>query len=451
MKKINKVAIFGMGKSGKGAVALAIKKKLEVYAVSRGPVDSWYESEGMAQLLQKECCFSEDDFAHRFHLMEEIIISPGIPVTHPALKLAVAKQVPLISEIEFAFRECSNIPVVAITGTNGKTTTTSMINEVLIKAGKKVFCGGNIGIPYTDLALSESQVDYAIIEVSSFQLETIQTFHPTIGVILNIFPNHSERYDRVEDYALAKFNLLMNMTARDQLILGTENSYLEQIADHPANKTYFTKGHLPLEFRTKFNFSQAKVRGEHNEANFYVAYQVLHLLGIPQLDKLFQEFINEFKGVAHRLEFVLSSNGLNIYNDAKSTNTLATATAIKAFDSSSEPLHLIIGGKLRNETDLVLPDLLSFKGKIATIFAIGEVTERMYQELKAEFKTIKAHDLQTVFEICQRERIMGNLVFSPAFPSFDQFKNYLDRGEKFKQWAREVFSGYSNDRDSSDQ
>lgn len=437
MDKINKVAIYGMGKSGKAAVKLAKKYKQDFYAVNKGEVSTWWEAEQMGDICGTCACFPEDDFSQHFHKMDEIVISPGIPTTHPALAKAVAKGVPIISEIEYAYRVTKDIPVIAITGTNGKTTTTTMIAEALKKAGKSVFCGGNIGVPYCDLAFSGEKVDYAIIEVSSFQLETIKEFHPHIGLILNIFPNHSERYDAVHDYAKAKFKMLMNMTENDHLILGTENPYLEDIKDHPAKRSYFTKGQLPEEFKKQFDFSKARARGEHNEANFFAAYEVLRLLNIPNLKNLFQEFINEFAGVAHRLEFVLEKDGLTLYNDAKSTNSLATTTAISAFKDSTEPLYLILGGKLRNETDKLLPDLLPYKGQIAKIFTIGDVTERLFMELGNDFEVVKAGDLKTVFQMARN--LKGNLVFSPAFPSFDQFKNYVDRGEKFKQWAKEVF------------
>lgn len=440
MNKINKVAIFGMGKSGKAAVQLAKKHKQDLYAVNKGPVEAWFESEKLGDILEPCSCYSEEDFAQHFHKMDEIIISPGIPTTHPALRKAVEKGVPIISEIEYAYRYTKDIPVIAITGTNGKTTTTTMITEALQKAHKKVFCGGNIGIPYCDLALSEEKVDYAIIEVSSFQLETIREFHPKIGLILNVFPNHSERYDAVHDYAKAKFNLLKNMTKDDQLILGTENPYLSEIQNHPVQKDYFTKGDLPQEFNARFSFGKALVKGEHNEANFYATYKVLELLKIPHLDSLFQNFINEFAGVAHRLEYVLSKDGLTLYNDAKSTNSLATTTAIKAFNDSKESLYLILGGKLRNEADKLLPDLLPFKNKITQIFTIGDVTDRLYEELKSDFKVVKAKDLKTVFEMVKKEGLKGNLVFSPAFPSFDQFKSYVHRGDCFKQWAKEAFN-----------
>ena len=439
MNKINKVAIYGMGKSGKSAVLLAKKMKQDLYAVSKGNVDDWYKTEQMDQILDCCSCYSEEDFTQHFHKMDEIVISPGIPSNHPALTKANEKGVPLVSEIEYAYRYSSDIPVIAITGTNGKTTTTTMIAEALALAGKKVFCGGNIGIPYTELPLSGEKADYAVIEVSSFQLETIHTFHPKIGVILNVFPNHSERYDHVIDYARAKFNLLKNMTSEDHLILGLENPYLEEIKDHSVQKSTFMKGNLPAEFLNKFSFKNTKVTGEHNEANFYVAYKVLELLKIENLDNLFQTFIDNFKGVAHRLEFVLEKNELKIYNDAKSTNTLATTTAIKAFKESKEPFFLILGGKLRNEADKVLPDLLPFKNQISRIFTIGDVTQRLSAELGQDFKVTEAGDLKTVFEICLKEHLKGNLVFSPAFPSFDQFKNYVHRGDCFKQWAREAF------------
>lgn len=439
MDKINKVAVFGMGKSGKAAVELAKKLRHDLYAVNKGPVDSWYHAEKLDNVLETCSCYSEEDFAQHFHKMDEIVISPGIPTTHPALKRAVEKGVKIISEIEYAYRVTKDIPVIAITGTNGKTTTTTMITEALERAGKKVFCGGNIGVPYCDLAISGEKVDYAVIEVSSFQLETIHEFHPKIGMILNVFPNHSERYDDVHDYARAKFRLLNNMTGADNLILGTENPFLDDIKDHPAKKHFFTKGHLPEDFRKKFDFSRARVKGEHNEANFFAAYKVLELLGIKNLEVFFQEFINEFKGVAHRLEFVLEKNGLKVYNDAKSTNSLATTTAIKAFKDAKENLYVILGGKLRNENDKLLPDLLPYKGLVTKIFTIGDVTERLYNELKGDFEVESCFDVPGALKKAKEQKLTGNFVFSPAFPSFDQFKNYVDRGDKFKAWAKEIF------------
>jgi UDP-N-acetylmuramoylalanine--D-glutamate ligase len=439
MSKINKVAIYGMGKSGKAALRLANLKGWDVYAVNQGPRKEWYQTEKLEGLIPFENCFSEEDFRKQFGEMDEIIISPGIPVEHPCLELARKNNVKLSSEIEFAYRESRTTPVIAITGTNGKTTTTTMITEALELFGKKVFCGGNIGIPYCELPLSGEKFDFAVIEVSSFQLETIQEFHPQIGLILNISPNHSERYSEVRAYAQAKFRLLLNMTEKDHLILGKENDYLEEIQNHKVSKEFFSKGHLPSDFISQFSFVQSPLKGEHNEANFYATYCVLRLLGLENLNERFQFFINTFKGVPHRLEFVTEKNGLMIYNDAKSTNILATKTALKAFSGSHGPCYLILGGKLRSEGDRLLEELLVFKPQITKIFTIGEVTERLFHELKNDFQVEMSYELKNVFQKVREEKLVGNLIFSPAFPSFDQFKNYVDRGEKFKKLALEYF------------
>lgn len=440
MNKLMKVAVFGLGKSGKSALRLARQKGYETFVVNQGRVEDWFISEQLENIIDKTHCFNQDDASELFSQMSFIVLSPGIPVSHPSLKLAHEKNVKIISEIEFAYQYVKDVPVIAITGTNGKTTTTTMIEEALTLAGKKVFCGGNIGIPYCDMVLSGEKFDYAVIEVSSFQLETIETFHPHIALLLNIFPNHTERYDSVYDYAMAKFRILMNMTSEDFLIAGMENPFLEELSFSPVKKLFFSKGNLPMGFKKNFSFNLAIATGEHNEANFFAAYQVLSLLKISNLDELFQNFINSFKGVAHRLEFVKEYQGLKIYNDAKSTNSLATSTAIRAFKEKSEAFYLILGGKLRNEADKILPDLVEFKNQITKVFLIGEVALRLEKELKNDFQIEVTEDLDSTLEKIKKDNLVGTLVFSPGFPSFDQFKNYVDRGEKFKEKVNRVMN-----------
>ncbi|MFN9113767.1 MAG: UDP-N-acetylmuramoyl-L-alanine--D-glutamate ligase, partial [Bacteroidota bacterium] len=360
------------------------------------------------------------------------------------LKAAVAKNIKIISEIELAYWFTLSTPVIAITGTNGKTTTTTMIFEALKLAGKKVFCGGNIGTPYCQMAeavLAGEKFDYAVIEVSSFQLETIYEFHPTIALMLNLTPNHTERYHGLEDYGAAKFRMLMNMTAKDELVLGEESGewWLREAQKHPVKKHYFSKTKLPVEFTSQFDFSRGVLVGSHNRANYFCAWKVLTLLNVPELKNLFQRFIETFRGVEHRLEFVDNFAGLKVYNDAKSTNAEATRTALAAFETP-EPLYLVMGGKLRSESDKFLPDLLPFKGKITKIFTIGMTTERLYEELKGEFVVEKMFDLRAMFQNAKEKKLSGNLVFSPAHPSFDQFKNYVDRGQQFKKLAKDILS-----------
>lgn len=430
-KNINKVAVFGMARSGKSALKLAQQTFPEVYAVNKGPVDEWDGPIG----FPREKCFPQDAF--RFEEMDLIVLSPGIPQTLPELRSAREKNIPLISEIEFAWRFAPMVPVIAITGTNGKTTTTTMVSSFLERLGNRVFCGGNIGVPYSDMVLSGSAVDYAVIEVSSFQLETIEDFHPQVALILNIFPNHSERYAAVTDYAQAKYRLLKNLTAEDTLILGEDNDYLAELPSTPARKLFFRKGSLPEAFSQKFSFQNCKLPGEHNEANFYAAYLALKSLELPELDAEFQAFIDDFSGVSHRLEFVRDWSGLRIYNDAKSTNMLATTTALRAFEAP-EDLYLVLGGKIRDPKDRILPELEAFGGKVSEVLALGEACAKIVAELGETFSVTRVEDLQGLKVELEGKKRSGVLIFSPGFPSFDQFKNFEDRGEKFKTMIWEL-------------
>lgn len=432
MNNINKIAIFGMGRSGKSALQLALSKGFETLVVNRGQVDSWYaELEG---LIPKEQCYCEEDASHLFTEVDQVILSPGIPREHEALKQALLQKVPVISEIEFAYQHFSHIPVIAITGTNGKTTTTTMITQALESLGKRVFCGGNIGIPYSDIAFVKEPIDYAVIEVSSFQLESIQNFHPRVALILNVFPNHSERYEDIESYALAKNNVYKNMNENDVLILGKENSYLKQIKTRA--QTLFFSLHELNSFEKEFNTHKAYLQGRHNVANFLATKLTLDALKVGSTLE-FQRFLENFKGVEHRLEFVKEFQELKIYNDAKSTNALATLTAINAFDKD---IYLILGGKLRNQSDKMIEELLPVKHKLKKILLIGEVTDRLSDELKEEFAVEKCYELEKALIYVKENQFSGNLVFSPGHPSFDQFTSFVHRGESFKKLVGDIFT-----------
>ncbi len=439
LQNMQRVSVFGMGKSGVAAVRLLKTVGLETHAINEGAVEVWRGKDGLESVLAIECMHTQDDAQEVFASSGLIVISPGIPTTHPVLAMANAAGVPIISEIELAYWFCRHVPVVAITGTNGKTTTTTMVFEALKLAGKKAFCGGNIGLPYCDMAqkvLSGERFDFAVIEVSSFQLETIREFHPRIGLMLNLTPNHSERYQGLEDYGRAKLRLLLNMQAGDDLIVGEEaGEWVEWSASTKATRHIFAKKNLPVDFLRRFDFTKGVLVGGHNRANYYCAWKTLSLLEIGGLDALFQKFIESFPGVEHRLEYVGTFSGLKVYNDAKSTNGEATRTALAAFEGS-EDLYLVVGGKLRNETDKLLPDLQPFKSRVKKIFTIGMTTERLVRELSGEFSVEAAHTLDQLLEMAKQQKLTGNLVFSPAHPSFDQFKSYVDRGTQFKQKVR---------------
>jgi UDP-N-acetylmuramoylalanine--D-glutamate ligase len=441
MQNIQRAAVFGMGKSGVAAATLLQSLGVETHVVNEGEPEVW--GKPLEGKIAKSFWHKQQEGSEIFGQVDLIVISPGIPATHDELKLAVQKKIRIISEIELAFWFCQKTPVIAITGTNGKTTTTTMIYEALKLAGKKVFCGGNIGTPYCEMAMAVlrgESFDYAVIEVSSFQLETIETFHPHIALMLNLTLNHSERYTGLVDYGQAKLRILKNATASDHLIVGEESGvWVKWSEAYPSKRHLFSKARLPADFLARFDFSKGVLVGAHNRANYFCAWKTLSLLNILQLDQLFQKFIETFPGVEHRLEFVGNFSGLKVYNDAKSTNGEATRTALAAFEGD-EPLYLVVGGKLRNETDKLLPELLGFKNRITKIFTIGMTTERLVRELSGEFKVEAAYDLSGLFTKVREQKLSGSLVFSPAHPSFDQFKNYGDRGLQFKAMAREILA-----------
>jgi UDP-N-acetylmuramoylalanine--D-glutamate ligase len=436
---IKRVAVFGMALSGISAVKALVRLGLEVYAVNEGEVSAWKERETLLTILPERNWREQSKASHLFSEMDLIILSPGIPKTHSVLAAATNKNVLIISEIELGFWLSKSTPVVAITGTNGKTTTTTMIAELLKLSGKKVFCGGNIGLPYTELFLSGENYDWAVIEVSSFQLETIRDFHPGIAFILNVTANHMERYSSLEDYAKAKWQITKNMSREDILIIGKPTSYIEEWSQGGLyQKTVFDQSSLPLDFLQTFSFEQSKIKGQHNHANFYAAYQVLEFLQIPGRKEVMSRFINSFNGVEHRLEFVRNYEGLKIYNDAKSTNVDATKTALKAFNTTKEPCYLILGGKLRSESDRFLADLLPFKNLVTKIFTIGATSSRLKEELSSDFKVEEVQTLSNLMDLLKKQKLTGNLIFSPAHPSFDQFENYVDRGQTFKRLVNEL-------------
>mgnify|MGYP001627352462 CR=1 FL=1 len=436
-EKIRRLVVFGVARSGLAAIELGLQKGLEVTAVNQGPLADW----GSELRARGVTCVPQEQASQVFAAADLIILSPGIPLTHPALAQAAAKSVPVISEIEFAWQHASQVPVIAITGTNGKTTTTTMIAEYLAALGLRVFCGGNIGVPYCDLPLRQLKgelFDVAVIEVSSFQLETIRAFHPRVALMLNLTLNHSERYEGLEDYGRAKFNIARNMGPRDHLVWGEESgSWKTWVTEVRCQQESFSKMKLPATFLADFDFQQGLLVGEHNRANYYCAWRAAQLFAPAKASvESFQRFIASFKGVEHRLEFVGEWRGLKIYNDAKSTNAEATATAIKAFDGT-RPLLLVLGGKLRNESDRFLPELLPFAGKVTRVLSIGMTAERLEQELSGSFAVTAVKDLAGVVAWVKQNAPKGDLVFSPGHPSFDQFKSYVDRGEKFKAIVRD--------------
>jgi len=400
-------AVFGLGKS-----ALSVIKHLNscdelFYVINLGDVNTWYDQ--VSDYCPIERCISQDKMPETYSLYHTIILSPGIPSDLVLLKQARAKGIEIISEIEYAFQR-SSVPVLAVTGTNGKTTVCEMLNEALKRAGKNVFLGGNIGIPYTDILKSNESYNYAVIEVSSFQLENIKSFSPLVSVITNITPTHMERYSSFEDYKKAKFNIFkfqenINLITGDSFDLGFEHIV------------------SPIDF----DFSKTMALGKHNETNFSIVYNLLGRLSL--LEKIdFQKFINEFNPSPYRIEIKALVGKCRIVNDGKSTNIESTIAAIKSFEFNSGVL--ILGGKLRDK-DFDFSALFGFHEKLK-IYAFGEAKELIKTKLEKDFELKTFERLEDVFNDLSLEGV-DLFLFSPCFPSFDHYKNYIERAQHFNK------------------
>ena len=411
--KNKNIVVLGLGVSGKSALKLL--HLLGLKATGRNT--------------------EEHDTEEVINNADLVILSPGIP--REAIK---NNKVEIWGEIELAYRYLESvhalIPIIGITGTNGKTTTTTFLGEMLRAAGKKVFVGGNIGIPFCDMAIEvleqKASYDYILLELSSFQLESIERFHLSIALILNLFQNHGERYKTLEDYGKAKFNITKNMTQADLLIYPLN---FPLIADWAAReKSRLIKidtEHLEI----NFDLSKFKLPGHHNLVNLSFVLAVARELKLNQAS--IQKSIEDFCGVHHRIEFVPCRKKFMAFNDAKSTNWDATITAVNAMEKKQRKLYLIIGGKKRGHGDSILPSLEALKKAVDRFYLIGEMAVEIALEItdKVEFKNLG--NLEATVQDIKKEDFNGVVLFSPGFPSFDQYLNYEKRGEHFVKLIQE--------------
>ncbi|MCT4640791.1 MAG: UDP-N-acetylmuramoyl-L-alanine--D-glutamate ligase [Bacteriovoracaceae bacterium] len=400
-----KIAVYGLGISARSVLKYLENNEIEndVYVVNRG--NDW-----QANIHKSFTCIEEKDAKNLFASVDQIVISPGIDVKKDVLKDAIKNNVEIISEIEFAYRRCS-YPIIAVTGSNGKTTTVTMIHELLNSYGKKSFLCGNIGIPFSQVLLKKEKYDYIVLEMSSFQLETIKKFNPLISIITNITPNHMERYDSFEDYENAKHRIYMNqkdgVIVCDKKISIKDNLKKIEIEKHD------------------YDYTKSLVKGEHNSLNFSCAFDVLKELGFYDRD-INQSFVNSFTGVNFRLKYTGVFNKNSFYNDAKSTNLNSTLTAINAFENQND-IVLILGGKKRSD-DISEFDVLK-KYTLDQILCFGDAAADLSNLLGAKpFET-----LDQIFTYISLNITGKNIIFSPGFPSFDQYQNFEKRGEDFNR------------------
>jgi UDP-N-acetylmuramoylalanine--D-glutamate ligase len=365
-----------------------------------------------------------------------------VPAKLPVLEIARAEGIPVWSEIELAWRFLRG-KLVAITGSNGKTTTTSLVAHILKTAGIATFVGGNIGVPLLSLVESSTDSSVTVAEVSSFQLETIQYFRPEIGVLLNLTPDHLDRHESFESYAAAKMRLFENQLERDAAVLNADDPEITKRMPSRTHLYWFSRQKRVAEgsflrddeivFRADgaetvvARRSEIPLRGEHNLENVLAACTAAYLAGAPA--SAIASGVKTFRAVEHRLEFVAEIGGVQFYNDSKATNVDAALKAIEAFPG---PLIVILGGKDKGSPYAPLLEPLRRRARLAIL--IGAAADKIAAELNNAVPIEHAGTLDRAVKVALERAQLGDVVvLAPACSSFDQFENYEQRGRAFKK------------------
>ena len=431
-----KVLVLGLAKSGESAARL-LDKLGAIVTVNDGKP---FEENPAAQSLLEEG-IKVVTGGHPLELLDEdfelMVKNPGIPYDNAMVVRALEKKIPVITEVELAYL-ISEAPIIGITGSNGKTTTTTMIAQVLTAGGQNGLLSGNIGFPASQVAQTASSKDTLVMELSSFQLMGIEAFHPQIAVITNLMPTHLDYHGSLEDYAAAKWNIQKNMTADNYLVLNFNQDWAKEMASQtqatvvPFSTTEKVDGAYlegdVLTFRGEEIMQAAEigVPGSHNVENALATIAVAKLRGID--NQTIKEVLSAFGGVKHRLQYVGRVNEVAFYNDSKSTNILATQKALSGFDNSK--VILIAGGLDRgNEFDELVPDLKGLKKMVI----LGQSAARVKRAAdQAGVSYLDATDVRDAAHKAFAQAEPGDIVLlSPANASWDMYSNFEVRGDEF--------------------
>jgi UDP-N-acetylmuramoylalanine--D-glutamate ligase len=404
-----KALIVGMEKSGRAAFDFLHARGADVTATD-------LKSHTIAGFrLQTEALFEEP--------WDLIVPSPGVPLDLPPLARAIARGVKVFGEVELAAPFLLG-PVIGITGSNGKTTTTSLVGHIFRSSKTPVQVGGNIGTPVLAMTESSRSDQWNVLELSSFQLETIREFRADVAVCLNVTQNHLDRHHTFENYAAAKGNLFRTQKPGSFAVLNAEDATCRSFVNLTAAQIVWFRG---SEIGTLMPAGDVPIPGSHNAENVMAAAAVAEIAGIGKHD--IAAAVKTFKAVEHRLEFVAEKSGVRFYNDSKATSVDAT---IKAIDSFSGNLWIILGGKDKGSDYTVLRDRLRRKARAALL--IGAAAEKIAEHLEGATKLIHSGTLENAVSEAWRQAQPGDTVLlAPACSSFDQFQSYEHRGRAFKE------------------
>ena len=439
-----RVLVVGLGKSGV-ASALFLKAHGARVTVSDTKTGDELHSE-IPVLLDHGITVETGGHGERtFRGQDLIVVSPGIPLDAPALVQARALGGSVIGEMELAARFLRG-PIVAITGSNGKTTTTTLTGEIMTAGGFSALVGGNIGTPAIALAERATPESVIVLEVSSFQLETIHSFRPKVAVILNVTPDHLDRHRTFEAYVDAKARILENQQSADLAVLNAADpTCVAMAARTKAQVFWFSRqkevqqGAWVLDGNILFRdgaqqrkimlVSEIPLKGAHNLENVLAAVCAGALMGCAA-EKI-RQAVREFKAVEHRLEYVATIRGVDYYNDSKATNVDATIKALESFPAN---IHLILGGKDKGSDYTLLNDLL--RQRVKRVYTIGAAAAKIESQIKG-VEVVHADTVENALRKANAVAESGDVVLlAPACASFDQFKNYEQRGHVFKEIVR---------------
>lgn len=380
-----------------------------------------------------------------FRRQDLIVISPGVPLDTPEVKQVIGYGLPVIGELELATRYLKG-SVVAVTGSNGKTTTTSLIGKIFADSSKPTQVGGNIGLPVIELIAESTDETVNVLEVSSFQLETTEQFHPRIAIILNITPDHLDRHGSFEKYVDAKEKIFANHTTEDALILNADDVTTQGSASRTKSAVYWFSGTKIVRQGTFVRegvvcwiakegakaepilpVAEIGLKGAHNVENVLAAVCAARLSGI--LAETIRASVADFKAVEHRLEYVRTVAAVEYFNDSKATNVDAALKAVASFKGC---VHLILGGKDKDSDYTQMNEVLT--ERVKTVYTIGSAAEKIERQLAGVVKIVTAGTLASAVAKAAQTAVAGDVVLlAPACSSFDQFENYEQRGRVFRQ------------------
>ncbi len=436
-----RIVVLGAGISGIGAAVLAKQKGFDVFVSDKGTITD----ENKVVLLNNEIEWEEQKHTLE-HILnaDEVIKSPGIPDRVDLIQQLITKEIPVISEVEFTFRY-TKAKIAAITGSNGKTTTTLLLGHMLKGAGYDVLIAGNVGVGFA-LSIAERDYDYIVLELSSFQLDGIKQFRSDVAILLNITPDHLDRYDyKLENYAASKFRITKNQTAQDALIYNADDALLNAL------KTKAKR--LPISLQTQqkeggfynnneiiinlnnniMTMQELALQGKHNIFNSMAAAMAARVFEVK--DTVVRQAMIDFQNIEHRLEYVLTVHGIDFINDSKATNVNACWYALEIM---TKKVVWIVGGVDKGNDYTELVNMVD--EKVKAIICLGENNQNIINAFRGKVDIIlQASNMQEAvkqsYALADKE---DAVLLSPACASFDLFTNYEDRGFQFKQEVRKL-------------